>query len=709
MKKNQGFTLIEMIVSLAILAIVGLILVSFISISTKTFRSLNTEVDIQYESQLTVNQLKDLIMDSNRGITYGLQPVVGNFSVVDLENQNSESTILANLEGADVSNVGKVKRCLLIYNQEYTAATDTYKYPVIKIVWDPVTGQLNYGKKTFSDLTSLEADKYLNSLTTSDYSLMSEYTDNFSINMINTADKTISLSLSLADAGKDYSTTPTISLRNKVIVSDDISSIYESTNIVRQSLINGVSIKKAGTVISADSVSVGATVQYDAVVAVQFGASTGSDSVQWSLSGNRTYGTGAATSISQTGKLIVSPYELSSQITITAVSTVDQSKKSSVIINVQNIKGEFGYVNFLTLGNVTTGDIIAPTSPNGPYEYYGVTFDNTSSYISYVNGDKLTSAQKGVTWTVTTNAPSNSYTWGVFPTGTTSYGLTGSPIYIKTYYGAMNYTFQINATTNTEDYSGNKITATKVFTVSGMQQPIAEITPTIDFTANSLTLSRNGKITLTKDVQNVVSPTYTWEIDTASGTGFSTTVANKYASNVYTTLLSSGNEEVYAKTQMDWNTDFTFKVRLHVTGFTNKGNPVDKTIEKTITVPKVVATVSPTTATLNFSSNLATVSTTVSYANLNVGSAGIIDTNYYPTFQISSVNYIYYDYWSTKRTVPYSTGYITYSNNIMTLSKTMMSDINSKYSWYGSGELDYNLAMNGSSNVLTQLIKYTIK
>ncbi|MDD2970349.1 MAG: type II secretion system protein, partial [Lachnospiraceae bacterium] len=106
MKKNNGFALIELVVSLAIMGIVGLVLFEFIAISSKTFRSVNTEVNLQYESQLTINQLKDLIVDSNRGVVYGLQTVAGGFTEVDLTLPNAETIQIQNLETAEAANVG---------------------------------------------------------------------------------------------------------------------------------------------------------------------------------------------------------------------------------------------------------------------------------------------------------------------------------------------------------------------------------------------------------------------------------------------------------------------------------------------------------------------------------------------------------------------------------------------------------------------------
>lgn len=707
MKKNQGYSLIELVTSLAILAIVGLVLVGFLVIASKTFRSENTEVNIQYESQLTINQLKDLIVDSNRGIAYGLQPVVGSFTVVDMKDLGSEAAILNAMEAADISNINKVKRCLLIYNEVYLAASNSYEYPVCKIVWDPTTKQLKYAQKTFATLVDLEADRYLNSISASDYYLMSDYMELFSVKMMDGITEEISLEMTLLSGGKEYKTSSSISLRNKVVVSDDVRIIYQNNNVIKPSLINGVSITKGGNPITSDNVNVGATIQYVADVEVQAGASVGSEAVMWSISGNSTYGEGVVTSISQSGELTLSPYETASQITVTAKSVVDASKKAVLIIHVENSLGEFGYVNSLALGEAKTGDIAAATAPGGPYVYYGIPFEDNSSYITYVNESKLTSDQKGVTWTVTSDAPTNSFEWGVLPGGSNTYGLSGCPVYVKAYYPAMGYKIYVTATTKANNYSNTKISVTKEFTVNGLQQPITEITPTIALNVDSSSLARNGKIVVTNDIQNVSNMTvYPIEINVLSG--FNESVTNKKKSNVYIESTSNPSvSNVFAKTSMDWNTSFTFDVVLRVTGVTNLGNPVDKTITKTITVPRVEVAISSNGQMIPFSTNYKVIPTSVNITNLNTGSAGAIDNSYYPGFSIKNVvyypdySYVYWNHTFANSDVLFSNMY----GNI-TLSENLMRTIYYNYIWHKQNVLVFDLQLKTGSNIITKSVGY---
>lgn len=65
-RKNSGFTLVELVIVMAIMGILGLAVVGFIGTSTKQYKYASKDVDLQYEAQLTMNQIGDLIIDAQR-------------------------------------------------------------------------------------------------------------------------------------------------------------------------------------------------------------------------------------------------------------------------------------------------------------------------------------------------------------------------------------------------------------------------------------------------------------------------------------------------------------------------------------------------------------------------------------------------------------------------------------------------------------------
>ena len=69
---QKGLSLIEVVVSLAIMSIVLAMLFQFVQIGLNTSTNATTVANVQKEAQTSVNQLKDWIMETNRGIVcYG--------------------------------------------------------------------------------------------------------------------------------------------------------------------------------------------------------------------------------------------------------------------------------------------------------------------------------------------------------------------------------------------------------------------------------------------------------------------------------------------------------------------------------------------------------------------------------------------------------------------------------------------------------------
>lgn len=81
-KKNSGYTLVELIVSIAILAIVGIGVGTVIGQSMRQYRISNTEANLQQEAQLVGNQLTNLVIDANDGVSTG----AGQLNIYDYDS-----------------------------------------------------------------------------------------------------------------------------------------------------------------------------------------------------------------------------------------------------------------------------------------------------------------------------------------------------------------------------------------------------------------------------------------------------------------------------------------------------------------------------------------------------------------------------------------------------------------------------------------------
>ena len=69
MERNKGLSLVELLITIAILSIVLVIAVSFMMTGSRSFTKGNADSNVQKEAELTVNQIEDMIIDINGGVS----------------------------------------------------------------------------------------------------------------------------------------------------------------------------------------------------------------------------------------------------------------------------------------------------------------------------------------------------------------------------------------------------------------------------------------------------------------------------------------------------------------------------------------------------------------------------------------------------------------------------------------------------------------
>ena len=87
--KNAGFTLVELIVVMAIMGLVGLAVAGFIGTSANQYKSASKEVDLQYESQIVMNQLGDLVQSATKVTTYNSAVTTGEVLKIDIQKDTT--------------------------------------------------------------------------------------------------------------------------------------------------------------------------------------------------------------------------------------------------------------------------------------------------------------------------------------------------------------------------------------------------------------------------------------------------------------------------------------------------------------------------------------------------------------------------------------------------------------------------------------------
>ena len=99
-RKNSGFTLVELVIVMAIMGILGLAVAGFIGTSTKQYKYASKDVDLQYEAQLTMNQIGDLIIDAQKGVKYEPATVA---APVEVASVNPEAGYIATASAEEAS------------------------------------------------------------------------------------------------------------------------------------------------------------------------------------------------------------------------------------------------------------------------------------------------------------------------------------------------------------------------------------------------------------------------------------------------------------------------------------------------------------------------------------------------------------------------------------------------------------------------------
>ena len=186
---NRGLTLVELIVSFAILGIVSVAVFGMLLTSTKTYTSLTTSVKLQYEAQLAMGNIERHILNCNKGLAW---------------NSSDKELFIINEEGTN-------QKLQVVYLDNTNGANELY-----------------YGTETLDGSGRAELRFYL----------LAEHVTGMNVTFT-TSDsneiKQAQLELTLTRNGKSYTSKKIIALRNKPLKyngslsKQEGSDLYDST------------------------------------------------------------------------------------------------------------------------------------------------------------------------------------------------------------------------------------------------------------------------------------------------------------------------------------------------------------------------------------------------------------------------------------------------------------------------------------------------
>ena len=291
---KKGFTLVEIIVSLAIMSIVAGAVGAFVIAGNNSYMRGNRELTLQEEAQLTANQLIDLIIDVERGINF--QTTIG--SAVDEEGH----IVADNVPAAELilRNNDNVYMVRWQGGSGYDSANQLYLYEASN------GGKDSDGNMIWGDPVSAAP------------SLMAEYVTAFNIDLTDLDKRKVKLEMKFSYQDKTYDISETIKLRN------DLSG-EESTDYA---WITGLTIEPTTATVARGATQTFTYKLTGDKAAVEKG-------VTWKVT--KADGTPCNSSIDSNGKLSVAlDEELGDGVLlVTCTAVADSSKVATAVVDVK--------------------------------------------------------------------------------------------------------------------------------------------------------------------------------------------------------------------------------------------------------------------------------------------------------------------------------------------------------------------------------------
>ena len=213
-RKNSGFTLVELVIVMAIMGILGLAVAGFIGTSTKQYKYASKDVDLQYEAQLTMNQIGDLIIDAQKGVKYEPATVAAPVEVASADPEagyvataSAEETSSEEASSEETSSDSK----LIIYNKDCT----------YNIIYRPSEHKIYLRKDTLDPATgAVKADGQ------GKESLMAENVTGFTPDLSEAESKnSVGIVVDFKAGDKKYTSKQNFTMRNKVPTGADVEYV----------------------------------------------------------------------------------------------------------------------------------------------------------------------------------------------------------------------------------------------------------------------------------------------------------------------------------------------------------------------------------------------------------------------------------------------------------------------------------------------------
>ena len=236
-KNNKGFSLVELLVAISILAVISLTLVTFMGSSSRTYTRTSTEATLQAEAQVVANAISDRIIDCTDNIDYSTT-VLSNIDGLP-ENKLSGGTDKRfgdSTNGEVLQIINENSKCMLLLDRERDVI---YYMEVERNMADP---DKKFPKFSYGS----DAD-----YSTSNRQILAEHVTDFKVNKDRYADEHILwFELTYEKNNRSYTGTYQVNIRNHITLDAGdpdatpdttlLQSLYVSPAVRYVNLINGM-------------------------------------------------------------------------------------------------------------------------------------------------------------------------------------------------------------------------------------------------------------------------------------------------------------------------------------------------------------------------------------------------------------------------------------------------------------------------------------
>ena len=151
-QKNKGFTLIELIVTIAIIAIFSGVVLTVVGTGAHSYRTTSSNTKVQMETQDVMDQIQNIIIDVNRSVYYTYGDAM-NSSVGDLVSNDIDS----NGEASGTAMSKTFMACSGKESSDSAGSRDQeYDYSCDVIMWNKQEQKLYYACRTWKGTESVK-------------------------------------------------------------------------------------------------------------------------------------------------------------------------------------------------------------------------------------------------------------------------------------------------------------------------------------------------------------------------------------------------------------------------------------------------------------------------------------------------------------------------------------------------------------------------